>query len=127
MPARPAAGAGRWVEVDPGRLPPWLARFYERRGPAAGRPAGTPRPCAGAPQGGPAEGGCGRAGCAGGTNRGGAWGQGGGGRAPCRDAGRVAGWGEKAGGAGRRPPRRVGRGSRGVADAVRVVWVTPRP
>jgi VLRF1 release factor-like protein len=29
---RPAAGGGRWVEVDPERLPRWLAGFAERHG-----------------------------------------------------------------------------------------------
>jgi hypothetical protein len=29
---RPAAGGGRWVEVDPARLPRWLAGFAERHG-----------------------------------------------------------------------------------------------
>jgi Actinobacteria/chloroflexi VLRF1 release factor len=35
MPARPAAGGGRWVEVDPARLTRWLAGFAERHGEAA--------------------------------------------------------------------------------------------
>src|SRR5947209_13615026 len=30
---RPAAGGGRWVEVDPARLPRWLAGFGQRHGP----------------------------------------------------------------------------------------------
>jgi hypothetical protein len=30
---RPAAGGGRWVEVDPDRLERWLAGFAERHGP----------------------------------------------------------------------------------------------
>jgi hypothetical protein len=30
---RPAAGGGRWVEVDPPRLARWLAGFAERHGP----------------------------------------------------------------------------------------------
>jgi len=30
--SRPAAGGGRWVEVDPHRLPRWLAGFQERHG-----------------------------------------------------------------------------------------------
>jgi hypothetical protein len=30
---RPAAGGGRWVEVDPDRLPRWLAGFESRHGP----------------------------------------------------------------------------------------------
>ncbi len=32
MPARPAAGGGRWVEVDPARLPRWLDNFAQRHG-----------------------------------------------------------------------------------------------
>jgi hypothetical protein len=32
MAGRPAAGGGQWVEVDPGRLPRWLAGFEERHG-----------------------------------------------------------------------------------------------
>jgi len=32
MPARPAAGGGRWVDVDPARLPRWLAGFADRHG-----------------------------------------------------------------------------------------------
>jgi Actinobacteria/chloroflexi VLRF1 release factor len=32
MVARPAAGGGRWVDVDPARLPRWLAGFAERHG-----------------------------------------------------------------------------------------------
>lgn len=32
MSARPASGGGRWVEVDPARLPRWLAGFTERHG-----------------------------------------------------------------------------------------------
>jgi VLRF1 release factor-like protein len=31
---RPAAGGGRWVYVDPERLPRWLAGFVERHGPS---------------------------------------------------------------------------------------------
>jgi hypothetical protein len=31
--ARPAAGGGRWVEVDPDRLARWLDGFAERHGP----------------------------------------------------------------------------------------------
>ncbi|MPZ26272.1 MAG: hypothetical protein GEV12_07410 [Micromonosporaceae bacterium] len=30
--SRPAAGGGRWVEVDPARLPEWLAGFTARHG-----------------------------------------------------------------------------------------------
>src|SRR5258705_11851542 len=41
MPARPAAGGGRWVEVDPDRLPRWLDGFDERHGPVEGEPAGN--------------------------------------------------------------------------------------
>ncbi len=32
MSARPAAGGGRWVEVDPARLPRWLDGFVTRHG-----------------------------------------------------------------------------------------------
>jgi hypothetical protein len=32
MPARPAAGGGRWVDVDPVRLPGWLNGFGVRHG-----------------------------------------------------------------------------------------------
>jgi hypothetical protein len=32
MSGRPAAGGGRWVEVDPDRLPRWLAGFAARHG-----------------------------------------------------------------------------------------------
>ena len=32
MVARPAAGGGHWVDVDPDRLPRWLAGFAERHG-----------------------------------------------------------------------------------------------
>jgi hypothetical protein len=32
MPARPAAGGGRWVDVDPLRLPGWLNGFAVRHG-----------------------------------------------------------------------------------------------
>jgi hypothetical protein len=38
MSGRPAAGGGRWVEVDPTRLPRWLAGFAERHGAGAGEP-----------------------------------------------------------------------------------------
>jgi hypothetical protein len=34
MATRQAAGGGRWVEVDPERLPRWLAGFHERNGPS---------------------------------------------------------------------------------------------
>src|SRR5689334_17861128 len=34
MATRPAAGGGRWVEVDPERLPRWLAGFHQRNGPS---------------------------------------------------------------------------------------------
>ncbi|TCB98074.1 hypothetical protein E0H26_10865 [Micromonospora zingiberis] len=33
MSSRPAAGGGRWVEVDPARLARWVAGFAERHGP----------------------------------------------------------------------------------------------
>jgi hypothetical protein len=33
MGTRPAAGGGRWVEVDPPRLVRWLAGFADRHGP----------------------------------------------------------------------------------------------
>ena len=33
MPVRPAAGGGRWVSVEPARLPRWLDGFAERHGP----------------------------------------------------------------------------------------------
>jgi hypothetical protein len=41
--SRPAAGGGRWVEIDPARLPRWLAGFAERHGSATatGMPDGT--------------------------------------------------------------------------------------
>ncbi len=32
MPTRPAAGGGRWVDVDPARLPRWLSGFADRHG-----------------------------------------------------------------------------------------------
>lgn len=32
MAGRPAAGGGRWVEVDPARLPRWIAGFGQRHG-----------------------------------------------------------------------------------------------
>jgi hypothetical protein len=32
MGSRPAAGGGRWVEVDPDRMPRWLSGFAERHG-----------------------------------------------------------------------------------------------
>src|SRR5690348_13550013 len=32
MPARPAAGGGRWVDVDPARLPAWFNGFAVRHG-----------------------------------------------------------------------------------------------
>jgi hypothetical protein len=42
MAGRPAAGGGRWVEVDPDRLPRWLAGFGERHGdPVASVVAGV--------------------------------------------------------------------------------------
>lgn len=36
--SRPAAGGGRWVEVDPARLPRWLDGFRERHGDLAVNP-----------------------------------------------------------------------------------------
>lgn len=33
---RPAAGGGRWVDVQPQRLEPWLRGFADRHGPAEG-------------------------------------------------------------------------------------------
>ncbi|MGN9775790.1 acVLRF1 family peptidyl-tRNA hydrolase [Micromonospora sp. H33] len=33
MSSRPAAGGGRWVEVDPGRVPRWVDGFAHRHGP----------------------------------------------------------------------------------------------
>jgi Actinobacteria/chloroflexi VLRF1 release factor len=36
---RPAAGGGRWVDVDPERLARWLDGFVERHGETAVRPA----------------------------------------------------------------------------------------
>jgi hypothetical protein len=41
MPARPAAGGGRWVDVEPARLRHWLDGFDQRHGPLAGEPSGT--------------------------------------------------------------------------------------
>ncbi len=38
MGTRPAAGGGRWVEVDPGRLSRWFAGFVERHGSIAVEP-----------------------------------------------------------------------------------------
>lgn len=38
MGGRPAAGGGRWVEVDPQRLDRWLAGFAERHGSIAVNP-----------------------------------------------------------------------------------------
>ncbi|MBQ0906287.1 acVLRF1 family peptidyl-tRNA hydrolase [Micromonospora sp. U21] len=35
MSSRPAAGGGRWVEVDPARLGRWVEGFAERHGPPA--------------------------------------------------------------------------------------------
>jgi len=32
MPARPAAGGGRWLDVSPERLPGWIDRFTARHG-----------------------------------------------------------------------------------------------
>jgi Actinobacteria/chloroflexi VLRF1 release factor len=36
--SRPAAGGGRWVEVDPARLPRWIDGFVARHGECAQRP-----------------------------------------------------------------------------------------
>lgn len=36
--SRPAAGGGRWVDVDPGRLPRWVEGFRARHGDVAQRP-----------------------------------------------------------------------------------------
>ncbi|HEX2774562.1 MAG TPA: acVLRF1 family peptidyl-tRNA hydrolase [Micromonosporaceae bacterium] len=36
--SRPAAGGGRWVEVDPARLPRWIDGFAARHGSYAQRP-----------------------------------------------------------------------------------------
>ncbi|WP_204035247.1 acVLRF1 family peptidyl-tRNA hydrolase [Micromonospora qiuiae] len=33
MSSRPAAGGGRWVEVDPARIARWVAGFTDRHGP----------------------------------------------------------------------------------------------
>ncbi|WP_272945124.1 acVLRF1 family peptidyl-tRNA hydrolase [Salinispora pacifica] len=38
MRSRPAAGGGRWVEVDPGRVPRWVAGFADRHGPSISTP-----------------------------------------------------------------------------------------
>ncbi|GAA1788201.1 hypothetical protein HC028_12635 [Planosporangium flavigriseum] len=38
MVSRPAAGGGRWVEVDPERLGRWLSGFVERHGDVEARP-----------------------------------------------------------------------------------------
>ena len=37
--SRPAAGGGRWVSVDPARLPRWLAGFGQRHGDPVAVPA----------------------------------------------------------------------------------------
>jgi Actinobacteria/chloroflexi VLRF1 release factor len=40
MVGRPAAGGGRWIDVDPERLPRWVSGFADRHGaPAASRGA----------------------------------------------------------------------------------------
>src|SRR3989440_5995426 len=39
MGTRPAAGGGRWVDVDPGRLPRWLDGFAQRHGSYSTAPA----------------------------------------------------------------------------------------
>jgi putative intracellular protease/amidase len=41
MASRPAAGGGRWVDVDPDRLPRWLAGFAERHGPVTAVASGS--------------------------------------------------------------------------------------
>jgi hypothetical protein len=41
MGVRPAAGGGRWVEVDPERLERWLAGFAQRHGSIAVNPGET--------------------------------------------------------------------------------------
>jgi hypothetical protein len=41
MGVRPAAGGGRWVEVDPERLERWLAGFVDRHGSIAVNPSET--------------------------------------------------------------------------------------
>jgi hypothetical protein len=41
MAGRPAAGGGRWVEVDPARLRRWLDGFAERHGGYAAQTTGT--------------------------------------------------------------------------------------
>jgi hypothetical protein len=38
MSVRPAAGGGRWVDVDPGRVPRWVEGFRARHGDYAQRP-----------------------------------------------------------------------------------------
>lgn len=40
MSSRPAAGGGRWVEIDPGRVDRWVSGFADRHGP----PTMTPQP-----------------------------------------------------------------------------------
>ncbi|MGC4805948.1 acVLRF1 family peptidyl-tRNA hydrolase [Micromonospora sp. DT233] len=40
MSSRPAAGGGRWVEMDPARVARWVAGFADRHGP----PTTTPQP-----------------------------------------------------------------------------------
>jgi Actinobacteria/chloroflexi VLRF1 release factor len=44
MSARPAAGGGRWVDVEPARLPRWLAGFEDRHGPATITPPAVTAP-----------------------------------------------------------------------------------
>jgi hypothetical protein len=45
MGNRPAAGGGRWVEVDPDRMPRWLAGFAQRHGEwVVTGAAGVPEP-----------------------------------------------------------------------------------
>ncbi|WP_255684827.1 acVLRF1 family peptidyl-tRNA hydrolase [Micromonospora okii] len=38
MSSRPAAGGGRWVEVDPARVARWVSGFADRHGPPATTP-----------------------------------------------------------------------------------------
>ncbi|MEV0397066.1 acVLRF1 family peptidyl-tRNA hydrolase [Polymorphospora rubra] len=40
MTARPAAGGGRWVDVEPGRLARWVENFTARHGPPVAEPTG---------------------------------------------------------------------------------------
>ncbi|MFY1681513.1 acVLRF1 family peptidyl-tRNA hydrolase [Micromonospora sp. WMMD730] len=40
MSSRPAAGGGRWIEVDPTRVARWVAGFADRHGPPVASPQG---------------------------------------------------------------------------------------